>query len=562
MRRTSVIREALDRLNIIEDDTVSTVLDEDLKGYFKNNYLKKFCELMHIVGPEQQVNKKAYPMMLAVAKIDPTFKGKEIEDPEEAMKKDKGSYFDWLMRLLTKGVLTYDQLMSEAQELNDRLGAFEDLKKNRRLPADKRDIMQFKNPEALQELIVSLGADIEVDADAEKGTSFKSAVKNIRGALISICGFHDEDIPSDIKHTEDALTLLCENSKWEVWKINSVWGAMLTDTFGIDWGAGATWCTGGQYGFRGSPRKGKELLSSAEGFYPNYTHDKYLVDFIQKDTSVKRPQNAAQLNVDNDNYGVSNFFHSNDSGIGLDADGKITYSGYRYGQDTAEVLAVFLQQEGLLDAIKGTILGSCEAVADAENKDRLEKGEPYIYGGGKIKDMFRSSIKKIIFEYNGEKFEVDAVEHPEYLQATTVNEMFNIKELSEGKPYTYDGTKIPDSCKEAIRQLIFADGDAYKVTPKDLPLFKDAPETFFAIPNHAFKGCTNIETITLPKADGYCLGFRAFESIPDTAKVIFPRDRNQHSQIKVQPSDNIDKLKKIFYYDDGELVVKPAKEEK
>lgn len=542
MSRT--ILEAIQKLNAVDPEQKPSYILEDLRGYAKNNYRKVF-------GDEKQVPDKQFDnYVLTIANIDPTFKGKDM-DPEMALKQQQGSYFDWLMRLLKKGSLTYKDLMSEKQEFTDQLMVYDELKKKKKLPADKRDIMQIKSIDELMELLQSLGGNIT--AEVEHGANFKQITSNIRGALISICGFKDNEIPSDIQKTEDALTFLCETDKWEVYKINSIWGAMLADTYGIDWGGGATWCTGGQYSYVGEPRKGKELLASAERFYGNYTSGHYLVVFQQKNNSVLRPKNKAQLNVSSDNYRVSNFFHANDNAIGLNEDGKITYEGgYRYSSDTSAVLAAFLTEEHLLEAVKGTILGGCEAIADAENRERLERGEPYVYTSGKIKDSFRGAIKKLTFEWDGKKYTVDVEKVPNILQANSAEEMFQMKELSEGKPFVYSGKSIPAILKPAIKEVVFAEN--YKTT---IPGSGGLKEVDNYLKNSAFSGCSNLQKITLPVQITNFLS-NVFKGCPSDLKIIVPRFPNR--EFSFHPNER-EAIMNQLWYDDGTKVI-PEKAKK
>ena len=364
-------------LEVVEEELLTEKIT-DLKGYYNSPRNK---ERFQNVGLDEK-------RFMQIVALDPTYK----EGSNKA-----GDYVEWLLRMITTGTMTYKQMMDIGQEWKDALGIYTEYKRKNKLPADKRDIMRFKNFDDFFSFLQSLGGDIVVDA--EEGTSFHQAIKNIRGALVSICGFRDEDIPEDIQKTEDALTFCGATDKWELYRIESIWGAMLADTYGIDWGAGATWCTGGQYSFVGEPRKGQELLRSASNHYPHYTSNgTHLFFFAQKDNSVLRPKNKVQLQLKSDGYTVENVFHANDGPIRLDSEGKVSYSGgYGGSSDTSTVFAAFLQEEGLLEMVKNSPLGGCESIKDAENLKRLEAGEAYIYSGERIKQVFKSAIKKVVF---------------------------------------------------------------------------------------------------------------------------------------------------------------------
>ena len=530
--RTKLIREALDTLNSLNEDTRlrRRPLDEDLKGYFKNNYMKVFGEIPEEPAEaKKKAEKDAYAKALAVACIDPTFKGREIRRPEDAMNKDKGSYFDWLMRMIKKGVVSYEDMMAHKDEFTDQLVHFDAAKKRNKLPSDKKDIMQFKSLSDLAELMNSIGAD--VDTSNANASTFQGVIKNIRAALQAICGFKDSEIPENIQNTSDCLTLVCENGKWECWQINSIWGAMLADTYGFDWGGGATWCTGGQYGVVGSrPRQGEEVLNSAKRFYPNYTGNGYILYFFQqKDNSVTRPQNKAQFQV-KDGYSVSNFFHANDSSIGLNDNGTINYRG-GWGYNTSDVMSAFIQQEGLLEPMKNSILKGIEPILDAENMERLKQGEPYIYTGGKIKDSFKNAIKKLVFEYDGKKFEIDATEKPNFLNANSINEMYNMIQLDAGEPYLYDGTDISHVLRPMIQTIIVAGPDKYENKPQLVDMYNrnnsaELSENSLILPPNAFRGCENLEKVTLP-VEMTLFSHNAFLGLPDDVKIVIPRYPNR-----------------------------------
>lgn len=449
---------------------------QDLKAYFKKNLKDKFEEM----GLSERE-------FMKIAALDPTYKR---ESPNIA-----GDYIEWLLRMITKKVMTYDEMMHIGQEWHDVLHIFDDYKKRNKLPADRKDIMRFKTFDELFSFLQSLGGDITVDAD--DGTSFKHAIQNIRGALVAICGFKDEEIPSEIQNTEDALTFCGEANGWELYRINSVWGAMLADTYGIDWGAGATWCTGGQYMYQGQPRKGKELLSSAQTHYGNYTRNHTLFFFANKDNSILRPKNKIQLQLANDGYKVSNVFHANDNPLRLDNDGNLNWGGGYGGSASGDstVLAAFMKAEGLVEMVKKSPLGGCESIRDAETAEKLARGEPYEYAGEKIKDIFKPDIKEIVFK--------------------------------EGYDY-----KIKSRNKE---------GETIEIV---------------GIQPAAFANCTNLKLITLPVSIVQ-IGIGAFKNCNEV-KIVIPRFPDR--EFKFYPSEQA-YFEEHLFYDDGQPVFGSRKKE-
>ena len=531
-------------------DIKEELLDEDLKGYFKNNYLKLFLpQEYEMMDPraKQKAEEEAYKKAFEIAKLDPTFKGKDEAKAEDGLKKDKGQYFDWLMRLIKKGKMTYDVIMQNAESFKDQLFHFEDYKNRKKIPADKRDIMKYQSLEDIAELINSLGGDIDV---SQASTSeFKEAIKNIRGALQAICGFRDSDIPRDIQNTSDCLTFVCENDRWEVWQIENIWGAMIADTYGIDWGGGATWCTGGQYLRGDRPRKGRELLESAQQHYPHYASgDNKLVFFQQKDNTVPRPRNKAQVTVEG-GYGVKNFFHANDSSIGLDNNGNISYTGGGWGHDTSEVMTVFITQEGLLEPLKNSILRGIEPIADAENLARLEAGENYVYSGGRIKDSFKQAIKKLEFkDTDGEVKVVDVSKNKDFLKCESVEDMSNMLRLSKGEPYVFNGDKIKDIFRPMIKKVVFTED--YNHTTKTRDTRTGEVVELCAVDRLAFKDCTELEELYFPVQVAY-LGTHAFLNC-DKARIITPRYPDR--PLSYWPDDG-EYYKTHLYYDDGTLAL-------
>ena len=380
------------------------------------------------------------------------------------------------------------------------------------------------------------------------------------------------------------------------------------------WGKGAGWCVGGMLG---SPRDGEEQADWADRYFKNYNAGgrASYVCFQRKDKNASRPDNKYLITLGPDGSRPDNGWAGYQFN---DANNSSVY--YRYDHDRnasreeqeMDALAQFLKENNLVDIIRNSKFKGVEALNVVDNMERLEKGEPFIYNGGKIRDVWKNRIKKLVFNYDGKEYEVDVKEHPEYLngesandminfkllaegkpfeysgegkipekfhkaikdlkfnyngqdfvvdikenpdylQAESSNEMFNLKQLKEGKPYVYDGTTIKPLFQQAIKDVVIADD--YDVHAKDIQIYKSNPATkdeWMGIPMNAFKGCTNIETITLPDWPGYCIGLHAFDSVPDTAKVIIPR-KKEGQPFKCMPMDR-QHLAEIFYYDDGSKV--------
>ena len=594
MRRTSFIRESLDRLNNIEEEQRVIVLDEDLKGYFKNQYLKKFSERNNLTGPEPQVLKKALAMALEIAKLDPTFEGREETNAEKALNKNQGAYFDWLIRMVNKGVVTYDQLIQGGHEYFDQLRAFDGLKKRNRLPSDKKDIMQFKSLESLMDMLAEVGVQADEEGNVTH-SDFKQDISDIRQGIANICHFNSVDnIPADIQNVEDVMELVGENGEWEVWAAKNKYATMIFDR----WGKGANWCVGGMLG---SPRNGESQAEDAEYYYTNYSKNGgTYVCFQRKDKNAARPDNKYLITLGpngsrpDNGYSGYQFNDANNRNMGDEWSDE--------GQ--MDALADFLMKNGLVDIMKNSKFKELEALNVIDNMERLEKGEPFIYNGGKIREKWKDKIKKLEFTYDGKKYTIDTVEHPEFLNGESVNdminykllaegqpyvysgegeipqkfrdaitdlvfeyegkkytvnakehpeffngssayEMFNIKELSEGKPYVYDGSKIKESLKPAIREIVFADN--YDIKGSNCGFRNITDESALGIPVRAFHGCSNLEKINLP-VNVTVFGLRCVDGVADDCIIVTPRypDRN----LKIYP-DERQKLAKMFRFTEG-----------
>ena len=575
--RTNDIREALSNLNSL-NESVSTkttrrsFLLEDLKGYFKNQYLKAFVGDVPEGPQKQRAERDAYNKALAIAKIDPTFTGREIENPEEALKKNPGSYFDWLVRMIKKNYISYEDMIQDAHEFTDQLKIFTDLKKKNRIPADKKDIMKFKTLHDLMEMIQELGAT----SDDGSVSEFRQDVSNIRQALVNIVGVRDRDIPQSIQNTDDVLKFIGGNEEWDIIVPQSYWGTAILDR----WGNGAGWCVGGMLG----NNRGMDQIRQAENYYNHYNQGgaKY-VCFQRKNKSAPRPTNKYLITL-----GPRGVLPETSAGYQFnDANNHTQYLGERsYGDDYQDgqmaAFAKFLQDNGLVEIFKNSEFGDCACFLDIENRERLEKGEPYKYAGGKVKSAFKDVIKTIEFEdTEGEKHVINAKEHPTALEMTTIEDMANLDNLIQGKPYVYTGGKILQAFRPEITLIEFEDpntkakrqvnakenpsvlevtevddlanaaniieGKPYvysgdRVKPAFLrPLIKEIvfvdgynnqttavdregnDRLVVGIPSMAFKGCENLEKIRIPE-NVLALGKGAFEGC-DKVKITTPRHK-------------------------------------
>lgn len=466
----NTIREALRNLE-------RTPLKEDYEHWAKKNYAKQFGEQSG--KSPKEINK----MLVELAKLDPTID--EGAADSAILKGAQGPYMPWIIRALKK--TSYEDMQQQGHEYKVQLSAFNDLKKRNRLPSDKKDIMQYKNLDELMQMLHSLGGG---DEDAESGaghSDFKQDISDIRECICRLCSLEDKHIPADIKHPDDVLKFLGGNSKWEIWEVQNYWGTMILDK----WGKGAGWCVGGMLG----NLKGVEQLNAAKRWYSNYDANgtAHYVCFQQRDKNASRPTNKYLITL---GEGGSLPNNGNAGYQFNDADNTTQYAGERaHGDDwqdaQMEALAEFLAANGLVEVFKKTKYKDCDCFLKAENKQRLDNGEPYKYVGGRIRQFLKTAVKKIQFVgVDGEERVVDAEEHPEYLECESVAEMTNMANLISGKPYIYDGSTltVPEKFRKLVREVIIPEEYNRKVTWENAE--------YVGIPYRAFRGCVNMTKCT------------------------------------------------------------------
>lgn len=524
-----IIKEALEKLSVVEPNIVKgdekgpwwnpkrDLLDEDLRGWFKNNYLSK-----KVFGDVPE--KKAYEMAAEVAKLDPTFKWSEGDSADDLLKKAQGAYFPWLMKLLKTGAVTYDEMMGHGHEYRDQLEIYNNLKKRNRLPSDKKDIL---NPHAglnslreLMDFMQNLGGESGEGDNAGAGPSdFRMELQDIRGFLCSLCRLEDRDIDPSVQKWEDIMEYVGGNDKWEIWNAKSFWATMLFDR----WGKGAGWCVGGMLG----NNYGIEQREQAKRYFSHYNSGgATYVCFQQKDKNAARPTNKylITLGPDGEAPETSAGYQFND------ASNSTVYSypnsnQFRYDSRNSQqmdALASFLVINGLTQPFIKRF-PRCVASQQLHNRKRIEAGEPYSYMGGEIPSSFKDVIDKIEFSLKdtGELVEVSAKEHPEYLNCQTVDDMEAMRDLFNGVPYVYDGLNIPEIIKSLISEVTLPDDYHIEVR------FKEA--LYIGIRYGAFKGCVNLRKVTFPASvevlDYGCFRVNGYNNPPADIELYTPKHK-------------------------------------
>lgn len=489
----------------------------DLKGFFKNRLKQKFDEL--------KLTEKDF---MKLADLDPT---------HEQGSNGGGSYIEWLTRLITKGVVTFEQMMANAHEYTDQLKIFEDQKKRNRIPGDKKDIMRYKTLEELMDMLQELGAGAN---DDEGGHSdFKQDVKNIRDALVRIVGVQDRDIPADIQKTEDVFKFIGSNDAWDVIVPKNPWGAAILDR----WGAGAGWCVGGMLG----NNRGMEQIRQAENYFSHYNQGgAQYVCFQRKDRNASRPDNKFLITL-----GPNGTAPATSAGYQFnDANNRTQRLGDDWGNDgQMDAFLDFLQRNNLIDIIKNSEFKDCECFLNLENLQRLEAGEPYRYAGGKIRELFRDRIQEIIFTgIDGKEYKVSAIEHPEFLQCESLEDMTNMNNIFLGEPYIFTGEKIKPLFKPIIKTVVFAKDYDTRVRMNR----GDQRVELLGIPENSFRDCVNLEEVNMP-VEIVAIGFHAFVNC-EKAVIKTPRHR-----MSCFPQD-VEYLKSHVVYTDEPAQQQPKEE--
>ena len=206
-----------------------------------------------------------------------------------------------------------------------------------------------------------------------------------------------------------------ENDKWEIWSPK-------TYAASCKLGSGTRWCT---------------ASTSYQGYYDSYTKSGKLYIFYPKSGDVTK---KFQAHVKN-GIEVTTF---------MDADDRPSIE-----------FATFIHQEGLLPALKASELKNVDAITDVENMERLAKGEPYMYAGGRVKASFAPIIKIVRFV-------------PDYNKAEIPGFAFkgcsNMEEIYVPEVVTSIGVRAFEGCEKVT---IFTPKHKIKCYPSDLEFLKE-----------------------------------------------------------------------------------------
>jgi len=423
----------------------------DLKAYYNSKNNKDRFAKANITEED----------FLKLADVDPTHKQGT---------NGGGTYIEWLLRLVMSGTETMEGLLRSANEYRDQLSAYEDLKKRKRLPEAKRDIMQIKSLNELIDVVANRGEEPE-QAAAEGGEAEGQEAGGKEGGSGSMSDFKQDlrnfpelcqklTWPDAVTDSYDKhLELVGENPKWEIWKIKSPLGAFVMDQYGD----GAKWCVGG-FGYKG--REGKR---SAESYYNNYLNggEGVYVCFQQKNKNAKRPYNKGLITFDDAaRTSVSQFNHSNNSSW---------YNDTHSSDNTVEEFARFLAEEDLTGALRGTEFGNCESVKIADQLAKLKAGEPYVYDGTPIKSLFYGTVKNIVFSDDYHRQVRDAGGGQTYIGVPHMA-FSRLKEL--------ESVHIPNSV-QYIGMASFPDNENLKIYIASDAHIKVASDMFELVQKHA-----------------------------------------------------------------------------
>ena len=526
----------------------------DLHGHYNRNVKDKF-EQKGLT--EEDFNK--------MANLDPTHQDNT---------NGGGSYIEWLTRLILKGYTTYEEMMHEAHEYQDQLQIFDEQKKRNRLPAERKDIMQYRSLQALMQMLQDLGAAGNEEEDQMGGHSdFVQEMGDIRAALRNLIRLEDRQIPQEIQNTSDVFEFIGGNNEWDLIMPKNYWGTAILDK----WGKGAGWCVGGMLG----SNSGMNQIDQAKHYYNNYAQGRNVYLCIQnKDKNASRPTNKYLITLSPDGQPPYNAtYQFNDaSNNSVARDGRW---GANWNEREEDAFSAFLIENGLFDILKNSRFKNCPIFSNAENIERLQRGEPFEYTGGRIRDNFRAAMKVLEFtDSEGNKCQINTEEHPEVFNAISINDMENFYRLINGQPflYTADTGRIDQKFIDAIQTIEFVgtDGEKYSFSARDVDGWKEVqtigdmtnlyrlskgepyvydggtiksffkpsiktiifPENYdnkvdyfiggskkklVGIPNKAFENCSALEKVYIPPQIK-CIGWGAFLGCPDSLKIIASKD--------------------------------------
>lgn len=522
---TKAIREGLLDLQINESkatkrrskglvESSKRKLAEDYEHWAKKNYPNLFGVQSAADGRKNpRADRDVNDRLVALAKLDPTTD--QNADGAAILKAQQGPYMQWIIRCVKNS--SYDDVMRDAHEYGDQLRAFHDLKTRNRLPADRKDIMQYKTLHDLMDMMQNLGGDFGDGAGEENAPSvvsdFKQELQDIRGLLCRLCRLQDSEIDESVQKWGDVMNYIGGNSKWEIWEAKNYWATMIFDR----WGKGAGWCVGGVLG----NNWGTAQVRQAKEYFHHYDiGGATYVCFQQTDRNAERPNNKflITLGPNGARPETSAGYQFNNANNGTQrAEGES-------GDDAVlEAFGLFLIKEGLWDIFKSSKFSGCELFTIEENKKRLEAGEPFEYYGGAIRAMFKPLIKDIKFtDSRGKERTVSAVDFPAFLNLKSIDAFTVAADLSEGKPYVYlakagHTTVEPHEIQPMVREVVIPDEYDYEV-----PWVAHGPDgarkdvTVVGLPWYALRGCTNLRKVIMSGnvralCTGWCLLDGSFE---------------------------------------------------
>lgn len=329
--------------------------------YRGRRYIESLAESYLIEGENLD---KIYDKYYAQAFKKPDFERIIALDPTYNAEEDKmGRYGQWLLTRYRKKQLSPADMRVATEVLND----FNDRKQYL-----NNDISKGPGKEANKGIDINAYtsvAEVRAALDCIELTQNQIAAKNRKAK-------HHADLGDEAK-------FIAETDKWEIWSPK-------TYNASCKLGSGTTWCT---------------ASTSNDHWFHHYADNGNLYIFIDK----TEQNHKIQLHIDRNNR-VTDF-----------KDGK-TDAAWRRGVDRFEGFTVFITEEGLKDVLKKTEIGICDAFLEAENLDRVSRGEPYIYAGGKVPSNFKSVVKIIEFAegYLPEKIDPFAFDGCEKLEKITL----------------------------------------------------------------------------------------------------------------------------------------------
>lgn len=360
--------------DIIKGDSPIEQMTAEMASSFKEMGLDSNMALQALLQMDEKKNVEMFRQFLNQGGQLPNFeKSKEIKNKEmailesfskrllltEGLTEIHAQYYSDIKREMFDKLVKLDPTFQEDQ---DKIGTYGKWILN----AFKQKRLRERDLERVNEILFDFNERKRfITAPNGKDIFTYKTIDEIRTALDNIQLTANQIAKQARKAKQHAdlgeeAEFIGENDKWEIW-------VPKTYAASCKLGSGTRWCT---------------ASTSYQGYFDSYSKSGKLYVFYPKDGDIsKKFQAHVKGGVE-----VTTFMDTDDRP-------SIEFS-------------TFIFQQGLLPVLKASELKNVDAIMDVENMERLNKGEPYMYAGGKIKPAFAPIIKIVHFVKEYDKTEI------------------------------------------------------------------------------------------------------------------------------------------------------------